>query len=224
MQSDALIKLNNEKRKELNEENKKYYERLLLYVRLVLDKSEQETEEILMEMLDHILEAQEEGRTAADVFGDDPKGYANDIIGELPAMVTKKRVMYAAMGLLYFLGVAVFLNGFINTILYYGFNVVEGVRTYYLGSLSLLAVVILAIAFAVIYTFIMYTRWACFKDLSRTADYTLAALFGAVPFMIFLLLFYFMPEFGPAVTIPVYWLIVIGGVLYAAAALIRKKL
>ena len=63
MNAEQLAELNFEKRKELTKENLKYYEDMLLYIRLSYDKSEQETEEILSELLDHLLEAQKEGRT-----------------------------------------------------------------------------------------------------------------------------------------------------------------
>lgn len=64
MNSQELIKLNNKKREKLNEENLKYYEDMLVYLRLSFLKSEQETEELLNELLDHLLEAQEEGKTS----------------------------------------------------------------------------------------------------------------------------------------------------------------
>lgn len=78
MNAEELIQINNEKRKELTKENKEYYEDMLVYVRLSYDKSEQETEEILTELLDHLVEAQEEGTTAKDVFGQEPKKYADE--------------------------------------------------------------------------------------------------------------------------------------------------
>ncbi|WP_347862474.1 hypothetical protein U0355_04750 [Salimicrobium sp. PL1-032A] len=58
MQKKEMIKSNNEKRKELTEENREYYEDMLLYIRLSYSKSEQDMEEVLAELLDHLLEAQ----------------------------------------------------------------------------------------------------------------------------------------------------------------------
>ncbi|HLQ71622.1 MAG TPA: DUF1129 family protein [Bacillota bacterium] len=90
MDTAELIDQINEQQECLTKENKKYYEDILVYVRLSFDKSEQETEEILAEILDHILLAQEEGRQATDVFGVNPKVYLQEVIGELPRMITKK--------------------------------------------------------------------------------------------------------------------------------------
>ena len=63
-------------------ENEKYYSDMLIYIRLQLSLSEQQSEEVLMEMLDHLLDGQHEGKSAQDIFGADPKGYADEIIRE----------------------------------------------------------------------------------------------------------------------------------------------
>ena len=68
-----MVELNNQRRKLLTKENLKYYEDMLVYIRLSYDKSDQEIEEVLLELLDHLLEAQKEGRTAKEVFGRNPK-------------------------------------------------------------------------------------------------------------------------------------------------------
>lgn len=88
-----LIKQNNEKRENLNEENKNYYTDLMLYIRTKLTLSEKQAEEVLMEMLDHLLEAQEEGKTASQVFGENPQAFADELIEQLP--VEEKRDMLA---------------------------------------------------------------------------------------------------------------------------------
>ena len=54
MKAEELVKLNNEKRKTLNDENTKYYEAMLLYIRTSFRKKEVETEEILAELLEHL--------------------------------------------------------------------------------------------------------------------------------------------------------------------------
>lgn len=79
-----LIEENNRKRAMLTKENEKFYSDMLLYIRLQLSLSEQQSEEVLMEMLDHLLDGQEEGKTARDIFGPDPKTYADEIIAQLP--------------------------------------------------------------------------------------------------------------------------------------------
>ncbi|WP_339288736.1 DUF1129 family protein [Ureibacillus sp. FSL K6-0786] len=72
-----LIRQNNEKRKQLTPENQQYYENLLVYIRANLSRNERATEEVLLEMLEHLLEAQKEGKTASEVFGKNPKDLAD---------------------------------------------------------------------------------------------------------------------------------------------------
>ncbi|WMT20250.1 hypothetical protein [Parageobacillus toebii] len=62
MNAKDLAVLNNEKRKQLNEHNRNYYEDMLVYIRSHLLLSEQQSEELLMELLDHLLEAQKHGK------------------------------------------------------------------------------------------------------------------------------------------------------------------
>ncbi|MET1014452.1 MAG: DUF1129 family protein, partial [Paenisporosarcina sp.] len=84
----------------LNEENEKYYTSLVVYLRTNLTLSEKHAEEVLMEMLDHMIAAQEEGKTAVEVFGHDPKSYANELIERLPQ--EEKRDMVKFIGQLAF--------------------------------------------------------------------------------------------------------------------------
>ncbi|WP_208559484.1 DUF1129 family protein [Marinilactibacillus kalidii] len=76
-----LIQQNNDLREELNSENKEYYEELLIYLRLKTSlKSEKQMEEILIEILQDLLSAQEENVSAEEYFGKDPKSYADQIL------------------------------------------------------------------------------------------------------------------------------------------------
>lgn len=82
-----MVELNNQRRKLLNEANRKYYEDILVYLRMSRIPSKQ-TEELLLEMLDHLLTAQQKGKTAKDLFGEDPEAYCEEIVqsmGKAPA-------------------------------------------------------------------------------------------------------------------------------------------
>ena len=79
MTVEEMVALNNERRLQLSEENLKYYEEMVVYLRM--SRIEQrKAEELLLEMLDHLLLAQREGRTAQDVFGDDPESYCREVV------------------------------------------------------------------------------------------------------------------------------------------------
>lgn len=79
-----LIQENNEKRKLLSEDNEQYYSNFITYVRAAYLKDERATEEVLLEMLDHLLLAQEDHRTAQQFFGKEPKLMADEVIENLP--------------------------------------------------------------------------------------------------------------------------------------------
>lgn len=85
-----LIQENVQKQKELNEDNRKYYEDFVVYVRATLLKDERATEEVLLEMLDHILLAQNDGKAAQQFFGKEPKQLADEVIENLPQASWKK--------------------------------------------------------------------------------------------------------------------------------------
>lgn len=84
MNAKQLIEENNKKRMLLTKENEAYYSDLLVYIRLQFTLSEQQSEEVLMEMLDHLIEGQQEGKTAKEIFGNDPLSYTDEIIEQLP--------------------------------------------------------------------------------------------------------------------------------------------
>ncbi|MBU7555764.1 hypothetical protein NVV78_09840 [Pediococcus ethanolidurans] len=85
MNSDNLIKANNLLRKKLTSENQKYYEDLLTYIR---GKStfnrEKDVEQLLLEILHDLIDAQNNGQNAEDYFGKNPQTLADEILQTLP--------------------------------------------------------------------------------------------------------------------------------------------
>ena len=57
-----LVGENNDKRKRLSTDNNRLYDDFLIYLRTDLRIAEHDTEEVLMDLLDHLLEGQEEGK------------------------------------------------------------------------------------------------------------------------------------------------------------------
>lgn len=224
MKAKDLVELNNQKRKELTEENLKYYEDMLVYIRLSYDKSEQETEEVLSELLDHLLEAQKEGRTANDVFGEEPKRYADEIIGELPKMVTKQRFKFFVMIILYFLAAYTIFEAVFSVISHYLLDVDSLTKEIFVGSFTIKTIFSVPIAFLFFYLLIRYIRWTCFKNINKVKQFFLLWLFGVFMFAIFLGLILITPEFGPTLEIPFYISILLGIILYFAARLTSKRI
>lgn len=94
-----MVAINNERRKQLTKENKAYYEDMLVYLRTSRIPAKK-TEELLLEMLDHLLAAQKEGKRAEDVFGPDPKAYCGEIVetlGRRPFSLKRYMFMFSTM-------------------------------------------------------------------------------------------------------------------------------
>ncbi|PEZ65920.1 hypothetical protein CN372_06830 [Bacillus anthracis] len=79
MTEKEMVKLNNEKRKLLTNENEAAYGDMLIYLRLT-SVPQKQMEELLLEILDHLLEAQGDGKNAHDIFGEDLKTYCDELI------------------------------------------------------------------------------------------------------------------------------------------------
>ncbi|WP_164217135.1 DUF1129 family protein [Virgibacillus sp. YIM 98842] len=224
MDAKELIQLNNVKRKQLEKQNLKFYEDMLVYIRLSYDKSEQETEEILSELLDHLLEAQLEGRMANDVFGDNPKQYADQIIGELPKMVTKERMKLFSMAILYFFASVSIFSALFTIIDYFIFNLHSLSQEILLGSLLIKTVLSIPIAFLFLYAIIQYFRWSCFREINKAAEFLVYWLFGMIVIGVFVLLIFIIPDIGPVMEVPVYITALLGLILYFAARMTRKSI
>lgn len=85
MNSDKLINENNQLRENLNSENKRYYEDLLVYIRSKsMFNREKDVEQLLLDMLHDLIDAQNNGQSAEFYFGRDPKSLADEILQTLP--------------------------------------------------------------------------------------------------------------------------------------------
>ncbi|GMA68934.1 hypothetical protein GCM10025879_01800 [Leuconostoc litchii] len=105
MNNDNLINKNNQLREKLNLENKRYYEDLLIYIR---GKStfnrENDVEQILLDMLHDLIDAQNNGQSAESYFGRDPQLLADEILKTLPKSFfeTLKLACYIMFGYVLF--------------------------------------------------------------------------------------------------------------------------
>ncbi|MCC8440834.1 MULTISPECIES: DUF1129 domain-containing protein [Leuconostoc] len=87
--SQKLIEKNNSLRKKLNLKNEVFYSDFLIYMRLgSITKKETVVENILLEILEDILDAQRENIDANKYFGKSPKMVADDILKSIPNSIT----------------------------------------------------------------------------------------------------------------------------------------
>lgn len=225
MKAKELIKLNNEKQKQLTEENAKDYEDMLTYIRLSSSKSEQQTEEILLELLDHALLAQAEGKTIRDVFGDDLKAYSQDVIEEIPEETKKKQIKFSLRLLLIFATVTSLFSGIVNSAIYYIFGFGDSTQVYHLGSSIAIMIINILIVFGVIYFVLEWIKSSTFKEKSKKksswVEFLQLWLVMTLVTGLFFCVVYFMPSFGMTFTLPTVIFIPIGIGTYLISILLK---
>jgi uncharacterized membrane-anchored protein len=196
MNVNELIKQNNEKRENLNEENKKYYTDLMLYIRTKLTLSEKQAEEVLMEMLDHLLEAQEEGKTASQVFGENPQAFADELIEQLPE--EERRDMVKFVGQLAFSLLGWFLVARGLVLLLFS-NFVDASTTVYIIPTLIIFGLLVCIVFLSVKVIFGLIHQSLFKEKSTDKmNLIKVGLFGAGSFAVLLGANYFIRGFGPS--------------------------
>lgn len=93
-----IIEQNNQLREKLREENKKYYEQLLVYIRSAgLFYDDYEIENLLLQILQDIISAQEDGQSAEEFFGKSPQLAADELIHNLGKSSRKEILKLAGL-------------------------------------------------------------------------------------------------------------------------------
>lgn len=206
MKASELIAQNNQKRDLLTEENEKYYSNLLLYIRTKLSLSEQQSEEVLMEMLDHLLEGQKDEKTARDIFGDDPKSYADEIISHLPEEEKKNSLKFVSQVAVNLLGWFLVIRS-IALLLIGQMQEVDS-RVFIIPSFIILVLIALMVSAGVKVIFSLIHQSLFDEKSSDKKLMVKAGLFGAGGFLIIMAASYFMKDFGPSFEFP--WIASLG--------------
>lgn len=77
----------------LNKENADYYGDMVVFLR-TSQIDNHKIEELLLEILDHLRQAQEDGYTADAVFGSDPITYCKELVAEIPKRSVLKHWLF----------------------------------------------------------------------------------------------------------------------------------
>lgn len=221
MNAKKLIEENNRKRDLLTKENEAYYSDMLVYIRLQLTLSEQQTEEVLMEMLDHLLDGQAEGKSVQDIFGDDPKQYADEIIAQLPKEEGRKIIPFVSKIILNLLSWMLLVRG-----------VVIGILSQFTeGDITVYPVVAVPI-FLLILSFSGLGVWFIFRVIKNSLfaekpnlklDMVKVGLFVGGGLGITMLAMKFIPEIGPSFEFTWWLSLLIGGVLWLILFILKKR-
>ncbi|KEK26138.1 DUF1129 family protein [Bacillus gaemokensis] len=83
MNARDLAKMNIQKSESLTEENKKVYEGMRIHLGFA-NVPELQLEELLLEILNHMLDGQKDEKNAHEIFGPDLEAYCNELIASLP--------------------------------------------------------------------------------------------------------------------------------------------
>ena len=219
-----MVELNNQRRKLLTKENLKYYEDMLVYIRLSYDKSDQEIEEVLLELLDHLLEAQKEGRTAKEVFGRNPKEFADEIVGALPKLVTKEKIKYSFMIIFFLFGVGAIISPILTIVYNYFSDKNTLVEEIYIGSAALKALLSIPLAFLLLFLMLQFMRWTCFKNFSKMGEFFITWIFMTMIIGVFVVFHLIIPDFGQKMEVHVLYSFFLGVVLLILGYLTLKRI
>lgn len=219
-----MVELNNQRRKLLTKENLKYYEDMLVYIRLSYDKSDQEIEEVLLELLDHLLEAQKEGRTAKEVFGRNPKEFADEIVGALPKLVTKEKIKYSFMIIFFLFGVGAIISPILTIVSNYFSDKNPFVEEIYIGSAALKALLSIPLAFLLLFLMLQFMRWTCFKNFSKMGEFFITWIFMTMIIGVFVVFHLIIPDFGQKMEVHVLYSFFLGVVLLILGYLTLKRI
>ncbi|MUK89743.1 DUF1129 family protein [Ornithinibacillus sp. L9] len=223
MKVNEIIEWNNKKREELTDENKRIYEDMVVYIRASSNKSEQQTEEVLLELLEHLIHAQNEGKSAIEIFGANIKAYCDEIIQEIPGEKQKKKIGFGVFLALQYIAIISFVTGFIGFGLHYFFEIGSGGFTFSLIS----GIIIIAIYLLLLYLFIkVVMKWiqnSIFKKRKKWLEFLQLWIFCTLYFGLYYVTPKIIPTLGTTITVPILSIGLIGGALYIGTFIVNKK-
>lgn len=220
MIAQELIEENNRKRDLLTTENESYYSDMLIYIRLQWSLSEQQSEEVLLEMLDHLLDGQEEGKTARDIFGDDPKAFADEIIEQLPLEKKRAVIPFVAGIVGNIVSWVLIIRGMLLLILSYFTEVNTEINLFVTALVSLMIACFVVLTTRYILKLVNNSLFK--ENHSHKGNMLKAGLVGATGMGAILLTAKFTPEIGPSFNFS-WWLSLLLGAILWLIIYVEKK-
>ncbi|RHW41169.1 DUF1129 family protein [Neobacillus notoginsengisoli] len=221
MEAKQLIELNNQKRGELTKENEKIYSDFMVYIRLQLTLSEQQSEELLMEILDHLIEAQTEGKPANVLFGNDPKKFTDELIADIPKENRKNAVSFISGLVFQLLSYFLLANGIISLIVSF-FGKKENVL--YLLKSGLTFLMIALGTFFVTWLIFKIARNTLFtEEQNHRKNMIVVGTAGAAVMAIIMAAIILLPDSGPAIEFPWYMSVSAGLLAWGVSHLLKNS-
>lgn len=221
MNAKQMIEENNQKREQLTADNEKYYSDLMLYIRTNWQVSEQHAEELLLELLDHLLEGQEEGKTAIDIFGETPKDYADQLIEQLPQEKKRSWVPFIASLFLQIISYVLIIRGAVLLVfpLFTEVNDQANIFTLLITTIFLGVMVVGVVRYIskVIHRSIFEENRATWKDPVKVGAVAAVSM-GAI-----ILLSVWLPEIGPTFHFSWWLSFLLGGVVWIISKVLKRN-
>ena len=210
-----IIAENNDKRELLSTGNKAYYEDFLTYTRSTFLKDERSREEVLLEMLDHLLLAQKDGKSAEAVFGKNPKELADDIIENLPTEPFKYVFTFGLELIATLLACYTIVVGIMDMI-------TSQEKTIYLGNALIVVGTSLATLAVLIYVIFYYLKKESFEKKKSKSLYVYSTLILLVGSFSPILLMKTLSPIGQEIELGRYGMFSIGCLLTLVTFLMKK--
>ncbi|UBH09094.1 DUF1129 family protein [Macrococcus armenti] len=216
MNTEQIIEQNELKRKELTPENLEVYKKVLMYVRADISISERVTEEVMLDLLDHLLEAQLHDVTPSEFFTDNPEQFAKDLIAEIPEESKRNKSLFIISISCIFVAMIFLGNGLVQLALSY-FN---------LENKKAIVPFILSIVLSFLITILIINL--LFKFVQRSIFHKKHYFKLILPFVLILLMYYsellFNNIFPDAdkIVIPTYIYFIISALLFVTYKLMYK--
>jgi uncharacterized membrane-anchored protein len=220
LEAKQLIQMNNKNRTGLTPENEKYYDDFLIYIRLQLTVSAQQSEEVLMEILDHLLEGQQEGKSAKMIFGEDPKAFADEIIENLPGEKKRDAIMFVSSLALNLLGIFLIMRGMMLGLISLFKDVSDVVYPVTSGIIALSILCSSLLGVVVIFRIISKSLFQ--ENDTKKKDSLKAGMFGVLAMGFILSLTYLLPDIGPSFEFTWYASCIAGAVLAGVPWLLKR--
>src|SRR5699024_6845011 len=155
--------------------------------------SEQQTEELVMELLDHLLEAQEAGKSAEEVFGDDPKAYCNEMIAQLPKEKGKKKINYVIFLITQLIGFMAIGAGAVNFI---AGCFTDTTITIHLGSTVLMWIIDISLVLIAVARLLYLIHQTVFSYTTKLRDGLFCCVLGVLLLFGYVFFARWIPTFG----------------------------
>lgn len=210
-----IIAENNEKREILSTDNKAYFEDFLTYTRSNFLKDDRAREEVLLEMLDHLLLAEKDGKSAETVFGQNPKELADDVIENLPTEPFKYVFAFGLELIATLLACYTIVVGIMDMI-------TAQAKTIYLGNAIIMVGILLATLAVLIYVIFYYLKKESFEKTKSKALYVYSILILLVGSFSPILLMKTLPHIGQEIELGRYGMFSIGCLLMLVTFLMKK--